>query len=76
MSPRLITNSRAIILTHLVRVIRDLDTLSDLELQLNYPELLNGGTLLNLQDTIDLHRRWAREASNVLFQYPVPKMMQ
>ncbi len=63
-------------LTHLIRVIRDLDALSDLELQLSYPELLNGGTRLSLPDTINLQRRWAREASNVLSQYPVPAMMQ
>ena len=55
-------------LTHLVRAVRDLDVMSDLELQLSYPELLNGGTRLNLTDTIDLHRRWARQASNVSFQ--------
>ena len=63
-------------LTHLVRVVRDLDTLPDLELQLQYPELLNGGTRLSLTHTIDLHRRWAREASAILAGHPVPVGLQ
>lgn len=60
-------------LTHLVRVVHDLDGLSDLDLQLNYPELLNGGSRLGLTDTIDLHRRWAREASAIIGSHPVPE---
>lgn len=63
-------------LTHLVRVIQDLSTQSDLDLQLSYPELLGGGRELSLVDTIDLHRRWAREASAVLGRYSVPASIQ
>ena len=63
-------------MTHLVRAVSDLDVMSDLELQLSYPELLNGGTRLKLPDTIGLHRRWANQASNVLFNYPVPVMLR
>ena len=59
-------------LTHLVRVVRDLRVLDDLELQLNYPELLNGGARLSLDATIDLHRRWQEEASEILVNHPVP----
>lgn len=53
-------------LTHLVRIIGDLGSRSDLDLQLEYPELLNGGSQLSLADTIDLHRRWANEAAAIL----------
>lgn len=63
-------------LTHLVRVIQDLTTQSDLDLQLSYPELLGGGRQLSLGDTIDLHRRWAREASAVLQSHSVPVSVQ
>lgn len=63
-------------LVHLVRVVRDLDALPDLELQLNYPELLNGGTRLSLASTVDLHRRWGREASAILANHTVPAGLQ
>jgi 7-cyano-7-deazaguanine synthase in queuosine biosynthesis len=63
-------------LTHLVRVVRDLGALPDLDLQLNYPELLNGGTRLSPSQTIDLHRRWAREADAILATHPVPAGLQ
>lgn len=61
--------------THLVRIVRDLEAKSDLNLQLEYPELLNGGSRLTLAETLDLHRRWAREASQVLGNHPVPAGM-
>jgi 7-cyano-7-deazaguanine synthase in queuosine biosynthesis len=63
-------------LTHLVRLTGDLDTKSDLELQLDYPELINGGHKLPLGQTIELHRRWATEARGVLFAYAVPSLVR
>ena len=63
-------------LLHLVRSVRDLGTLSDLDLQLNYPELLNGGSRLSLAETINLHRRWSDEASSVLARHTVPVALQ
>jgi hypothetical protein len=59
-------------LLHFIRVVRDLDQLSDLDLQLNYPELLNGGGQLSLTETVALHRRWAHEARSVLSSHSVP----
>jgi hypothetical protein len=63
-------------LTHLVRIVRDLDMLSDLDLQLSYPELLNGGAQLDVRATIELHRRWAQQAITVLGNHPVPAGLQ
>lgn len=57
-------------LTHLIRVLDDLANLSNLDLQLEYPELLNGGATLSLADCIDLHRRWATQALGVVAHYP------
>jgi 7-cyano-7-deazaguanine synthase in queuosine biosynthesis len=57
-------------LTHLIRVLDDLAHLPPLDLQLDYPELLNGGTSLSLPDSIDLHRRWATQALGVISAYP------
>lgn len=59
-------------LTHLVRVTRDFDRRTDLDLQLTYPELLSGGSYLGVNDAIELERRWAREALSVLNAHPVP----
>jgi hypothetical protein len=49
--------------------IREFD---DVELEYQYPELLNGGDALPLVDAINLHRRWADQASAVLFSHPIP----
>ncbi|HUA74318.1 MAG TPA: 7-cyano-7-deazaguanine synthase [Solirubrobacteraceae bacterium] len=59
-------------LTHLISLIEDLADLSDVELELEYPELLSAEPALTLADAIALHRRWAIEASSVLFAHPVP----
>lgn len=56
-------------LTHLIRVLDDLTNLTPLDLQLDYPELLNGGTALSLSDSIDLHRRWATQALDTIGAY-------
>lgn len=63
-------------LTHLVRLVDDLTSFSDLQLQLGYPEILNGGNQISLTDTIALHRRWAVEAGDVLYAHSVPASLQ
>ena len=62
-------------LVHLVRLLADLGTMSDIEMQVRYPEVLNGGRSLPLPDAIDLHRRWATEAQAVLMSHPVPSSL-
>ncbi len=59
-------------LTHLVSLVQDLSDLSDLELEYEYPELLAAAPAITLAEAIDLHRRWAQQASDVLFTHPVP----
>lgn len=63
-------------LTHLIRLVEDLQDPSDLAVQLNYPELLNGGIELSVSQAIDLYRRWAAEAGSILFDAPVPGMLR
>jgi len=59
-------------LVHMLRLVADITNMSDIELQVNYPEVLNGGSALPLADVLDLHRRWAAQASAVLMSQPVP----
>ena len=59
-------------LVHMLRLVTDLVAMSDVEIQLQYPEVLNGGRSLHLAAVLDLHRRWAHQANNVLMSYPVP----
>ncbi len=63
-------------ITHLVKIIEDIRTSSNLELQLEYPELLNGAGVLTMDECIDLHRRWADEAAAVLFGHSIPQMVR
>lgn len=62
-------------LTHMLRLIQDVDRDSDTALQVRYPELLNGGRDLDLTTTLEMHRRWAQEANGLLLQKPVPRML-
>ena len=59
-------------LTHFISLVEDLGELDDVTMEIEYPELINGAPALTLAQTIDLHRRWADEASTVLFAHPVP----
>jgi hypothetical protein len=63
-------------LAHLVSLVQDLQELSDLELEYEYPELISGEPALTLADTISMHRRWAQQAAGVLFAHPVPASIQ
>ncbi len=63
-------------LTHLVRLVEEIRVSSDLQLQLDYPELLNGARQLDPPATIDLHRRWASQAETILYSHPVPDSLR
>ena len=59
-------------LTHFVALIDDLSSLSDVELEYEYPELLSGAPAMTLAASISLHRRWASQAEAVLRSHSVP----
>ena len=59
-------------LSHFVSLITDLQELTDVELEYEYPELLSGSPAITLQETVALHRRWAAQAADVLFAHTVP----
>lgn len=59
-------------LTHFVSLVDELGELTGLEMEYEYPELLSAAPAMTLAEAIDLHRRWAGEASAVLFSHPVP----
>jgi 7-cyano-7-deazaguanine synthase in queuosine biosynthesis len=63
-------------LAHLVRLIEALGTSADVALQIEFPELLNGGSQLSLADTIAMHHRWSDQAGQVLFDRPVPASLR
>jgi len=63
-------------LTHLVRLIDQIQNSTDLALQIAYPELLNGGSALPATDALGLYRRWADEAASVLYSHPVPASLR
>lgn len=63
-------------ITHLIRHIDDLATTSDLDLQINFPELLNGTAALPVDAAIEMQRRWAAEANHVLQTHPVPRSIR
>lgn len=63
-------------ITHFVSLIEDLNELTDVELEYEYPELLGAGPAMTLTDAIGLHRRWAGEASAILFSHPVPAQLR
>ncbi|MCE9622308.1 MAG: 7-cyano-7-deazaguanine synthase [Actinomycetia bacterium] len=60
-------------LAHMIRHVDHLGGLSELDMQIAFPELLNGGSALPLDQAIDLQRRWATQATKILLSNPVPK---
>jgi 7-cyano-7-deazaguanine synthase in queuosine biosynthesis len=60
-------------LAHLLSLLQELDELDDVELEYEYPELLNGRPVLTLADAIAMHRRWAQQGLAVLLAHPVPQ---
>jgi len=63
-------------LTHFVSLVEDLGEFDDVEMEYEYPELLSAAPAMSLGEAIDLHRRWAGEASAVLFSHPVPASLR
>lgn len=63
-------------LTHFVALIDDLASLSDVELEYEYPELLAGAPAMTLAENIDLHRRWSSQALAVLDAHKVPASLR
>jgi Queuosine biosynthesis protein QueC len=59
-------------LTHIVAFVDDLVELADHELEVEYPEILNGRPMLSHEEARDLHRRWGDQASGVLFGHSQP----
>jgi hypothetical protein len=59
-------------ISHFVALIRDLEQLDTVQLEYEYPELFRSTPAMTLGDAIGLHRRWADQASSVLFGHPVP----
>lgn len=59
-------------LTHFIAFIDDLSSLTDVELEYEYPELLSGAPAMTLAESISLHRRWASQADAVLYSHSVP----
>jgi len=59
-------------LAHMLSLILDLQEMSDVSLEYEYPELLGGQPALSLVDSIGLHRRWAAQAGGVLLDHSVP----
>lgn len=63
-------------LTHLMAFVEDVLELNDVELEYEYPDLMSGEPALSLAEGIALHRRWADQASAVLFAHPVPSSLR
>lgn len=59
-------------LIHFLALVDDLSSLTDVELEYEYPELLSGAPAMTLAETIALHRRWASQADSVLQSHSVP----
>jgi 7-cyano-7-deazaguanine synthase in queuosine biosynthesis len=62
-------------LVHLAMVVQEIQRLSDLELEMQHPEILDGGTQIEPVQIRGMYRRWAQQAIGVLSRYPVPKAL-
>ena len=62
-------------LVHLVTSIIDLQSKSDFELDLDFPELMGGGRHMSTAEARALHRRWADQAALVLHSHTVSGAM-
>jgi 7-cyano-7-deazaguanine synthase in queuosine biosynthesis len=63
-------------LAHLIAFVDDLTELDDVELEYEYPDLVSGEPVMSLAEAIAMHRRWAAQASAVLFSHPVPTSLR
>jgi 7-cyano-7-deazaguanine synthase in queuosine biosynthesis len=60
-------------LAHLCEVVEAVEGLSDIDFELDHPEILDGGKMISPREARDLYRRWASQALQVLRSYPVPR---
>lgn len=63
-------------LAHLIAFLDDLRELDDVQLEYEYPELMSSEPAMSIAEAITLHRRWADQASAVLFAHPVPTSLR
>lgn len=61
-------------LAHLCQVVEEIADLNDLSFELEHPEILDGGSMIQPADARALYRRWAGQALDVLSGYPVPRL--
>jgi hypothetical protein len=58
-------------MAHLCQVVQAIDGLSDIDFELEHPEILDGGEMISPADARHLYRRWASQAIAVLEGHPV-----
>lgn len=59
-------------MVHLCQVVSQMETLSDNDFELEFPEILDGGQMIRPAEVRDLYRRWSAQALNVLRAHSVP----
>jgi 7-cyano-7-deazaguanine synthase in queuosine biosynthesis len=59
-------------LVQLLDTLKGIATATDEDLELDYPELLNGGRQITPAEAREVHKRWARQANAYLSTQPVP----
>ncbi|MGO9762689.1 MAG: 7-cyano-7-deazaguanine synthase [Solirubrobacteraceae bacterium] len=62
-------------LTHFIEVAQDFRELDDFDLELTYPDLINGASAMSIAETIAMYRRWADQVLDTLVGYPVPRSL-
>jgi 7-cyano-7-deazaguanine synthase in queuosine biosynthesis len=62
-------------LVHFVESVSYLQRATDADVELDYPELLGGGSQITQREALDLHRRWSGEAMSYLRGQPVSASM-
>jgi hypothetical protein len=62
-------------IAHMMSLLSQIESGTDLELQLDYPELLNGDDAISVGESIALYRTWANEALGLLGSYPNPRSL-
>lgn len=66
------TNARAQDnLIHLCGFVRDFIDRDEFDLEIEYPEVFSGGRQLTPKAALDLHKRWAKQAEEVLRAHPI-----
>jgi 7-cyano-7-deazaguanine synthase in queuosine biosynthesis len=60
-------------MAHLCQVVQEIETLGDSAIELEHPEILDGGGMITPPAARDLYRRWARQAASVLSAHPASR---